>query len=86
MSVCALTGVLSRYYYHNKKTDESSWVSPKDVHATYIEKIPANRATQDFMRLYKATVKIQAIFRRKLGIRNVAFMLKENAMLDAEGD
>lgn len=34
---------------------------------------------------YKATVKIQAILRRKLGIKRVAIMLKENAMLDADG-
>lgn len=68
------------YYYHNNKTKESSWVSPKDVHATHIMRTPANKATKDFMALYTATVKIQAILRRKLAIRNVAVMLMEREM------
>ena len=73
------------YYYYNTKTKESLWVSPKDVKATYIVKTPANKVTKDFMELFKATVKIQSIFRRKLSLKNVAVMLKEKAMLDAEG-
>jgi len=73
------------YYYHNNKTGESSWTSPNNVHDTYSVKTPANKATQDFMVLHKATVKIQAIFRRKLSIKNVAIMLKESTMLDADG-
>ena len=60
-------------------------MSPPNVNnATYVVKTPANKATTDFMALYSATVKIQAIFRRKLGVRRVAFMLKENAVLHAD--
>lgn len=73
------------YYYYNNKTKESSWVSPTDVHATYTVKTPANRTTEDFMRVYHATIKIQAIFRRKIAIRNLNMILAEAELGDGDG-
>jgi hypothetical protein len=56
------------------------------VRATYVVKTPANRATKEFMRLYDASVKMQAVFRRKLGIRHVALMLREKEAFPLGGN